>query len=91
MGIERGVDDMANIVKLDSPQKVNIMEWAVNHLNCDALIESGKGDVDNMYVVAYSLNAEGNQELKTESLKNSQYGIFGGLDSSMLNYIGGLR
>ena len=80
-----------NTIWLNEPQEVNTMEWALKHVNCDALILRNKGDKDTMFVVAYALNNNGNRELKDCSLDNIEYGIFGGLDESMLSYIGGLR
>ena len=77
-----------NIIWLNHPQEVNVMEWALSHINCDSLILSNRGNKSTMFVVAYSLNREGNIELKRYSLQNDQYGIFGGLDESMLNYLG---
>lgn len=81
---------MSNCVVLNKPQKVNIIDWSFQHPNCDALILRDEGDNTEMYIIAYSLNESGNAELQSMSDSN-EYAVFGGIDSSMLSYAGGIR
>lgn len=82
---------MDHVVMLQQPEKVNIIEWSLQHPNCDALIKSNKGAADIVYIVAYATDRAGNQRLKQMSTEDKTYGLFTGIDASMLNYMGGIR
>lgn len=66
-----------NIIKFDEPQKVNIIEWALKHPNCDALIKKDN-DAKTMMVIAYAINEMGNQELTILAQADDNLGIFWG-------------
>ena len=80
---------MENVIKLDNPQKVNVIEWGFKHPNCDALILRNNDDYKVMYIVAYSVNNDGNLEIHKMAEDCEEYGVFAGIDKSMLRFIGG--
>ena len=78
-----------NYVVYDKPEKVEMAEWAFGHPNCDALIvDDDKAENGYMFIKAYALNEKGNDELRDLSNQDSNYGIFVGIDESMLSFIG---
>ncbi len=75
-----------NIVILDNPQEVDIIDWWVAHLNCDALFLDGS-DYSKMIIVAYALNENGNNELLKIQKKYTSLKLCRGMDESMTNRI----
>ena len=82
---------MSNIIKLDTPQRVNTIEWSTHHPDCDAIILHNEGDAKHMYIVAYANNPTANRELRAIVDSNKEYGLFSGISSSMLEFLGKLR
>ena len=80
-------DKIKNCVILEEPLEVNSIEWAFEHPNCDALIIKNRKKSKYMTIKAYALNKDGNKELLS-MCNDGKYGIFGGLDSSMLSFSG---
>ena len=55
-------DKTENITVLEKPVKVDIMEWAFEHPDCDTIYEkTGEGQIINVF--AYSNSKEGNLDL----------------------------
>jgi len=79
----------SNCVVYDEPIEVNSAKWAFEHPNCDALILKKRNKPNYIIIKAYALNDIGNKEL-LEMCDDIKYGIFGGIDRSMLNFIGGI-
>lgn len=79
-----------NICILEQPISVNILEWAYAHPNCDALVMKKVKKIPNMTILAYGLNTDGNMELCSIVKENKDFGIFSGMDESLLNFSGGV-
>ena len=80
-----------NIVVLDDPIEVDIIEWAFQHPNCSALIIKENKAIHKMKIKAYALNEQGNRELDNEPYAfddNIEY--FGGVDERVLNLLGNM-
>ena len=77
-----------NIVKLDKPLEVDVIEWAYDHPNCDALvIRKTDYKSQKMQVVMYALNEAGNGELHEILKSTNNFDLFRGIDASMIDRI----
>ena len=79
-----------NIKILDSPEEVDMIEWAFSHPNCNALIVKEVDDSETMKIIAYAINEQGNKEISVMRHKDDNTEIFCGIDKSMINSLGGI-
>ena len=79
---------MKNVKIFEVPEEVNIIDWSIEHVGCDALIVKDDINKDTMNIKAYALNEQGNKELdKLPFAYNDDIGYFRGLDKSMINHL----
>lgn len=77
---------MQGIKVLEQPEKVNTLEWAFEHIGCDALVV--KDDSCNtMTILAYSTNVKFNKNLYELQKSNSNSIIFKNTDENEVNSI----
>lgn len=56
------MDSGQRIIQYHEPMKVNTLEWAFNHLGCDALVVD-EDDAVSMKLIAYVTNKNYNDDL----------------------------
>ncbi len=77
---------MQGIKILNQPEKVNTLEWAFEHIGCDALVEKDDS-CTTMTILAYALDNKSNENLY-ELLKKYECSIiFKNTDENEVNSI----
>lgn len=80
---------MQGIEKLDKPLKVNTVDWAFEHLGCDALVLKDN-QCSTMKILAYAVEPKYNSMLNALQMNDDSSVIFKNTNEDEVNAIDGI-